>query len=59
MKHEWKGGMTPSTPDSPPEGYCYCDNCGAEQDDDNKDGECVPVEDDESVTAPILPPYES
>jgi hypothetical protein len=40
MKHEWNGGMTPSTPDSPPEGYCYCDNCGAEQDDDNKDDEC-------------------
>jgi hypothetical protein len=40
MKHEWKGGMTPSTPDSPPEGYCYCDNCGMEQDDDNKDEDC-------------------
>lgn len=40
MKHEWKGGMTPSTPDSPPEGYCYCENCGVEQDDDNRDEEC-------------------
>ncbi len=44
MKHEWKGGMTVGTPDNPPEGYSYCENCGAEETDDNRDGECAPLE---------------
>lgn len=42
MKHEWERGTTPSTPDSPPEGYSYCANCDAEETDDNRDGECSP-----------------
>jgi hypothetical protein len=42
MKHEWKGGTTPSTPDNPPEGYSYCEQCGVEENDENKDGECLP-----------------
>lgn len=42
MNHEWKGGMTASTPDNPPEGYSYCENCGAEENDDNRDEECAP-----------------
>jgi hypothetical protein len=46
MKHEWKGGMTASTPDSPPEGYSYCDLCGVEQTDDNEHEECPNGEDD-------------
>jgi len=58
VKHEWNGGMTVGTADNPPEGYCYCDNCGAERDDDNRDGECAGAEGDEPVAAPILPPYE-
>lgn len=40
MRHEWEGGMTPSTPDSPPEGYSYCAYCGAEETDDNREDEC-------------------
>lgn len=41
MKHQWKRGRTPGTPDSPPEGYSYCENCCAEEDDDNTDAECL------------------
>ena len=41
MKHIWIGGMTPSTPDFPPEGYSYCANCGLEETDtDRDDTEC-------------------
>jgi len=40
MKHEWKCGRTASTPDSPPEGYSYCDKCGTEEDEDNRDEAC-------------------
>jgi hypothetical protein len=29
--HKWKYGQTPSTPDSPPEGYEYCELCGMER----------------------------
>lgn len=58
MKHKWGGGMTVGTPDNPPEGYSYCDNCGAEETDDNRDEECQPAEDDDPTVGPILPPYE-
>jgi hypothetical protein len=42
MKHKWKGqqqGGDPADVGSY-EWVCYCDNCGAESDDDNEDGEC-------------------
>lgn len=58
MSHEWKSHKNPDTPDGPGEWIEYCDNCGVESDDDNRDGECEPQEDDESIVAPILPPYE-
>lgn len=60
MKHVWKGqqvGGHPADAGST-EWVAWCDNCGVEADDDSKDGECEPVEDDESIGAPILPPYE-
>jgi hypothetical protein len=60
VKHVWKGqqmGGDPADAGST-EWVQWCDNCGVEADDDNEDGECVLVEDDESIIAPILPPYE-
>jgi hypothetical protein len=42
MKHEWKAqqqGGDPTEIESY-EWICYCDNCGVERDDDNKDAEC-------------------
>jgi len=47
MKHEWKRGRTVDTPDNPSEGYSYCDNCCAEETDDNKDEDCETSEPDE------------
>ena len=40
MKHVWNRGMTVGTPDSPSEGYSFCDNCCVEETDDNSDEEC-------------------
>jgi hypothetical protein len=42
MQHDWQRGATTDTPDGPPEGYSYCGNCGAEETDENRDGECSP-----------------
>jgi hypothetical protein len=42
MKHEWKGQQSGGNP-AEIESYewiCYCDNCGVEMDDDNKDEDC-------------------
>lgn len=57
MKHQFKGYRDPNTANGPGESYSVCD-CGTEETEDNRDEECVPVEADESVAAPILPPYE-
>jgi hypothetical protein len=58
MKHKFEGGREPNTANGPGESWSDCAECGAAETDDNKDEECVPVEDDDSVVAPILPPYE-
>ena len=39
-KHQWVGHKDPNTSSEFGEWVVYCDNCGAEQDDDNKDEYC-------------------
>jgi len=45
MKHKWKGQQLGGSPveETSTEWICYCDNCGTERNDDNKDEVCIPV----------------
>jgi hypothetical protein len=57
MKHEFEGGREPNTANGPGESWSDCVNCGAEETEESRDEECVPVE-DIGINQPILPPYE-
>jgi hypothetical protein len=51
MKHKWKSHKQPNTPSDPGEWIIYCDDCGAEMDDDNEHEECETEDDSDSPTA--------
>jgi rubrerythrin len=41
VKHKWKSHKNPNTATEFGEWVVYCDVCGTEQDDDNKDEQCA------------------